>query len=616
VPPGSASIKKDKLGNIPKFSVPMIFGIRGALEKRLLVLRCAESNLSSSIPTRSAAAELELLINGLLDDPEAIERLGLSDMRNQTNSSQLKQAHQDLNHLESEFLSLDDMNDTEIAETFHEFKLPDVSLDLSDIGSWISPIDLDLFDTELHTVDRNYVLDLFNDPPLSEPSLGVAINTPSTVNDSSKLDSVDCKRYSTDLLKLLAVADRIGHAESWDDLFWSSTLFAAPEKVYTILGMLELHELLIFVKYISTALATLHERFTLVGLVDRRSLLKTYDIGTMLKYSVIHRDATMVMKLISCASIDAKSKNSDSHKPLMVSPEILQSDLVEFCCFQSFDDIRNSPASTMHPRHKILKALLDVGVNVDYVSKRGTPLSLASEAGDDTVVRLLLEKGADVTLAMVALQSIPENRGRQVAMKRLSRINAKYRKDLAQENNYRLRMLHREFRKEYASVTAVANRKVNKQELMYHMGTFYESSWADEMNGPYQDAFTIGIQVIRELVDGILPTSISATLSFLTLARAMSKTCDAINGGSSEIELSDDIEQWQMLFTGLERLDFRYAVSAIWNVPFSYTQFEEPPNPDQRSMHCFQEMARHLLTHINGLFPRTHGLHIIIIDSI
>lgn len=175
---------------------------------------------------------------------------------------------------------------------------------------------------------------------------------------------------------------------------------------------------------------------------------------------------------------------------------------------------------------------------------------------------------------------------------------------LRQQASERLRQTRRAFGREHAAVgqavcgSSVSSPLRSRLDLKCRTGK----------------AWRTGLQVMKNLCDGLLPHSANDLIMFLAVARAMSRVMSGAQPAAWDRAFNHDLGRWQLVFTnntdnGSEADAFREAAKAIWGV---YVDHLSAVDPDTEVLKEFQDLALNLLSHsgqwLNELDSRGSGL--------
>ena len=181
-------------------------------------------------------------------------------------------------------------------------------------------------------------------------------------------------------------------------------------------------------------------------------------------------------------------------------------------------------------------------------------------------------------------------------------------------NKIRLRNMRLQFRKQHANILACAEASVLTPTNIW---TEFERTWdgilrflqerdvSDLQGGPsttsrawgrgfdadYSNAWSSGINVMRNLYAGKLPSSLNDTIMFLAIAKAMCLSGSAPALSTWDSDFASDLGRWQILFKSDvdSLLDFREAVSSIWGIRLEHLSHVN--SPDSETLSSFQELG-------------------------
>ena len=116
-------------------------------------------------------------------------------------------------------------------------------------------------------------------------------------------------------------------------------------------------------------------------------------------------------------------------------------------------------------------------------------------------------------------------------------------------------------------------------------------AWGRGFDADYSKAWSSGINVMRNLYAGKLPSSLSDTIMFLAIAKAMCLSGSAPTLSNWDSDFASDMGRWQILFKSDvdSLLDFREAVSSIWGIRLEHLTYVN--SPDSETLASFQELA-------------------------
>jgi ankyrin repeat protein len=268
----------------------------------------------------------------------------------------------------------------------------------------------------------------------------------------------------------------------------------------------------------------------------------------------------------------------------------------------------------------IVRLLLDHEADVDKAYlRKDPPLSLAIVAGHEGIVQLLREantkalsmaakqrnvncvrrlirEGADVQIAALYLQGEGGNHTQwllKVAWPSSGATNVGKKKKWqsadsdASEN---IRHVRLKFVGQYMLMTKSAqNSRTRLRDLPQQFHN-------------YREAWTAGIETMRELSRGEKPSGIYETLAFLSLGRAVAETlrdrknCDYLE------DFERDLGRWGQLFENAADLEaYEDALNLMWGVAYNDPTSREQGHFDEDTLICFRELASTLLSRANDL---------------
>ncbi|KAH6699677.1 ankyrin repeat-containing domain protein [Leptodontidium sp. MPI-SDFR-AT-0119] len=118
----------------------------------------------------------------------------------------------------------------------------------------------------------------------------------------------------------------------------------------------------------------------------------------------------------------------------------------------------------------------------------------------------------------------------------------------------------------------------------------------------YREAWTAGIETMRELSRGEKPPGVYETVAFLSLGRAIVETlrdrknCDYLE------DFEQDLGRWGQLFENAADLEaYEDALNLMWGVVYNEYTSRERGRMDEDTLIRFQELASTLVGHANDL---------------
>ena len=187
----------------------------------------------------------------------------------------------------------------------------------------------------------------------------------------------------------------------------------------------------------------------------------------------------------------------------------------------------------------------------------------------------------DFALPLLRMTGQPTGLERESKNVSLSNEEAETRKSRKRPS---LRRFHIAFKQEHVRITNCAE------------------SWVDRPCRRRRKAFKKGIGVLRGLCRGQIPSTVSETVCFLAIARAMSiATNELSNLACNMFDFERDLGRWQMLFKMEDGTlpAFRNAVAGIWNVILDGTQVQ---HPDPSTLMIFCDLAFSIVQQVDNCF--------------
>jgi hypothetical protein len=254
---------------------------------------------------------------------------------------------------------------------------------------------------------------------------------------------------------------------------------------------------------------------------------------------------------------------------------------------------------------RIVQALLRYGFDVNVLTSRGSALSVAAEVNAKPIIQLLLQNGADLPDAIFALSVlVPEitndkTKARLLrAAQRLEKIATETSEDLLPgpqtEREKHFRQLHFEFSSQHAHLLDTADKYASENA---------QSGWSASIERLRRRSWKVGMRVLRKLVRGQLPKTVSEIIIFLVVVKCMSAVIDCHESGVSNHGRAfySDLSRWQLLFKEQDESlrDFQCAITSIWGIAL------EPPacdaQVDNEVLRQFQLMALDMLETLSSI---------------
>jgi ankyrin repeat protein len=210
-----------------------------------------------------------------------------------------------------------------------------------------------------------------------------------------------------------------------------------------------------------------------------------------------------------------------------------------------------------------MRALLQHGVDINAITPCGTALSTAVRSGYEFSVRWLLRKGADVHAAAAILRRSDDA---NLTIARLFKSEAWVR-NIEYARNMRRSHHHDSWR---AKNLTYLHSRFNAQHRLMIDATGRSSTEFRELSQTFpslREAWSAGIRTLRSLCGGEPPRSLSDTIAFLCLAKAISGALQEIGGRDRSEQFLLDLDRWQLLFNSKADSDaYRDAIYSMWGV--------------------------------------------------
>ncbi|KAJ2982065.1 hypothetical protein NUW58_g6526 [Xylaria curta] len=225
------------------------------------------------------------------------------------------------------------------------------------------------------------------------------------------------------------------------------------------------------------------------------------------------------------------------------------------------------------------KLLLNHGYDVNCHFKGETPLSSAAISGSDSLVRLLLRYGAEVSVAALILQS----REDRSSIRRIDSLAQPYKFQVTQKTfkcNRNLIRLRNNFWKEHTIMSKAATNgpftRASKSSPWTITPPFqlYRQPFFIEKN--VRLAWSASVATTRSLCNGKLPSDTHEALLFLALVKSMTPIIGEYGGQDLEDEFFADLSRWQLVFRQdtQECSRFKTAVKAIWDIDVTQSRLD------------------------------------------
>ena len=281
-----------------------------------------------------------------------------------------------------------------------------------------------------------------------------------------------------------------------------------------------------------------------------------------------------------------------------------------------------------HNNGRIARRLIRNGARPNFATYNGDSLTIARQNGFHDVLQILLE-GTRVSHPLpesgvcrdeISSQTLrsTNRRGKiewDAQWPENDQPNTEEQRDslVRRLKKIRLRNMRLEFRLQHANILAYAEasptmRVLSKQPLekfhetnvlpgseaivdvvaLHGLGGYGVSVGFDT---DYSKAWNAGLNVMRNLHAGKLPSSLNDTIMFLAIAKAMCLSGSAPALSKWHSDFASDVGRWQMLFKSEDGslAAFQEAVSGIWGIHVEHLNHVK--SPDSETLASFQELA-------------------------
>ena len=279
--------------------------------------------------------------------------------------------------------------------------------------------------------------------------------------------------------------------------------------------------------------------------------------------------------------------------------------------------------AVLHNNERIVRSLIRHGARPDFDTYNGDTYTIPRQNGFHRVFQIL-RQGPRKEKNVLTEQWLKNNK-----------LNAEEQRNspVRRLNKMRLRKLHRMFRKQHFIIWACAEASVKTlravepaprefsetntwpvwedlSDVLYPRdwsvgpisSTMFIRSllarpdvdaraWGPGFDADYKKAWKSGINVMRTLLAGKLPSSLNDTIMFLAIAKAMCLSALTLGLSMSQSDFASDIGRWQILFESENGnlLNFQEAVSSIWGIRLEHLSHVN--SPDSETLAYFQELA-------------------------
>ena len=274
-----------------------------------------------------------------------------------------------------------------------------------------------------------------------------------------------------------------------------------------------------------------------------------------------------------------------------------------------------------HNNECIVRSLILNGARPDFATQNGDSFTIARQNGFYEVLQILRE-GTRKEKIVLTEQWLRNN---QADMKE------QQNRPVGRLNKVRLRRLRLTFRKQHFVILACAEASVKALEAVgsapressetnawslwkdlsdvlypprWPLGPISSTmvihslltgpnintrAWGLGFDADHEKAWKTGMNVMRALLAGKLPSSLNDTIMFLAIAKAMCLSAPTLGPSMSQSDFASDIGRWQMLFKEGNQIAFQEAVFSIWGIPLE--QLNHVNSPDSETLAFFQELA-------------------------
>ena len=215
----------------------------------------------------------------------------------------------------------------------------------------------------------------------------------------------------------------------------------------------------------------------------------------------------------------------------------------------------------------LVKLLLDKGADVEVGTETETALCVAARMQDETMVRLLLDRGADYGTAELLLRMPSQKMLSLHTLNRLRAYVARYKRDELAGKRAKAMQLRVQFWREHQHIKRTAQWITSPSRLSWRNPGVLCTRWGRGIELDSRSAWSTSLRVLRGLCRGVLPRSLNDTLLFLALAKNMSSIIHSeVDKGVASFR--HDLARWQLLFdrSDVSQDQFHQAVKNIWGV--------------------------------------------------
>ncbi|KAK1989153.1 hypothetical protein LZ30DRAFT_817821 [Colletotrichum cereale] len=220
-------------------------------------------------------------------------------------------------------------------------------------------------------------------------------------------------------------------------------------------------------------------------------------------------------------------------------------------------------AATRFGFQGVVEVLLQHGVDVNCITENGSPLSVAAKHWHRSLAMSLVQRGADVHMAIKCLRlgglSTDDHSSAEDMLRKLPKTLPTTRPTPAQRAvNLSARGDMRYLRNRLVSAFPAV-----KQKASISTSTFRK---VGQKLSRYRSSWSLGVKTLRMLINGRAPEGLTEAIAFLCLARAMVDTLKARHHRDFLQDFMQDLPRWQVIFNPADVIAYREALLLMWGV--------------------------------------------------
>ncbi|KAJ2981860.1 hypothetical protein NUW58_g6582 [Xylaria curta] len=258
---------------------------------------------------------------------------------------------------------------------------------------------------------------------------------------------------------------------------------------------------------------------------------------------------------------------------------------------------RMLPLAIRSNRAEVVEILLQQGANANKKPTNPLWIDPIVRCQDETIIRLLLDHGADIPSVEILFGNHP-SREEVAILQRLKCAAGSYLSEKARSRRFLIRRLRCAFEKEHESMTQAAQAPTGPT-----------GDWALGFETDPNTAWDLGIQTLKCLHSGQLPSSLNETLLLLGLVKSMGPIVGGTNSDQLELEFLDDLPRWQILYDEdpPALISFQEALSKFWFVDVTSWQ-RESHDADMivKTLQHFKHVAQEFFSLITAYCGMSH----------